>query len=394
VAQTDLSNVPGNYLCERFAKKGIEFLASGRLHADYDRWAKRHGKLRWDQLSATERFALIDEFWEFEFPDGQVFGYTHAAARVQQEWERQGRPPLLSLTSDDRTFLERVLGVLGLPKNAWYVCLHVREPGFHQNWNAVYPSMRDASIEDYLPAIDLIVKRGGWVIRMGDPSMKPLPPLANVVDYAHSSLKTPHADMLISLGCRFFLGTNSGFATVPAIYGVRCVFSNWLPIGLPFWPSHSLMMPKLFWNEQQERFMTLEEIFRTGVAFVQNWSDLPAGVTLRDNSPEEIRDLASEALGLTPEAADEGLEEARTGYSEIAVRYGSYVGSTLAASFIRHHPSLFVRGEDQDLARGEEPISAAQNAEILDSNTTAVGVESDDGLPAVAAVAGGDRVRS
>jgi putative glycosyltransferase (TIGR04372 family) len=211
--------------------------------------------------------------------------------------------------------------------------------------------MRDAKIDDYLPAIDLIVKRGGWVIRMGDASMKPLPPLPNVIDYAHSTLKTPKADMFISLGCRFFLGTNSGFATVPAIYGVRCVFSNWLPIGLPFWPSHSLLMPKLFWNEEQARYLTLEEVFKTGLAFIQNWSDLPADITLRDNAPEEIRDLANEALGLATECTNERLDEARTAYSEIANTYGSYVGSTLAASFIRRHRQLLLREEEHT---GEE----------------------------------------
>jgi len=341
VAQTDISRVPGNYLCERLSEAGIEFIENGKMQADYDRWAKRHGRRRWSQLTPAERFAMTDDFWEFEFPDGEVWGYTHAADKIQKDWERQGRAPLLSVTDGERKFIDRALSLLGLPEGAWYVCLHVREPGFHKGWNTLYPSMRDANIDDYLPAIDLIVKNGGWVIRMGDPSMKPLPPIPGVIDYAHSTLKTPRADILIPLGCRFFLGTNSGIATIPAIYGVRCVFSNWLPIGLPLWPSQDLMMPKLFWDEKQARFLSLEETLASGLAFIQNWSDLPQGITLRDNTPEEILDITAEALGMAPELPSEGLDDVRASYRKTAARHASYAGSTLAASFIRRYRMLF-----------------------------------------------------
>lgn len=355
VAQVDLSCVPGNYLCERLGESGIDFIPMGKLQPDYDDWATRNGKRRWDQLTAAERCAHIDDFWDFEFPDGKVLGYTHAAARIQQEWERQNRPPLLSVTDEERSFLARALHMLGLPKDAWYVCLHVREPGFHKSWNSRYPSMRDANVDDYRSAIELIVQRGGWVIRMGDPSMKPLPPMANVIDYAHNSLRTPKADILISLGCRFFLGTNSGFATVPANYGVRCVFSNWLPIGLPLWPSNDLVAPKLFWKTSEKRYLTLQEIFESGLAFIQNWSDLPKGIELRDNTPEDIRALAAEALGIPLPMAAAEIDGARAEYRRIAEANHSYVGSTMAASFIHGHREVFnVAGGVDTHALGEE----------------------------------------
>lgn len=342
VAHLDLSTVPGNYLCERIGQNGIDFIPVGKLQSDYDRWAKKHGRRRWDQLTEAERFAHTDDFWEFEFPDGDIWGYTHAADKIQKEWERQHRPPLLSLTEGEQKFIDQALRLLGVPDGAWYVCLHVREPGFHKGWNTLYPSMRDANIDDYLPAIDLIVQQGGWVIRMGDPSMKPLPPMQNVVDYAHSPLKTPKADILLALGCRFFFGTNSGFATIPAIYGVRCVFSNWLPIGLPLWPSQDLMLPKLFWDEKRGRHLTIKEIFASDVAFIQNWSDLPEGITLKGNTAEDICNLTAEALGMSPELLEEGLANARSQHARVAEQHGSYVGSTLAATFIRNYPSVFV----------------------------------------------------
>lgn len=362
VAQLDISNVPGNHLCERLAKSGIDFIEPGRLHRDYDRWARAHGKALWSQLTPVERFAMTDDFWEFEFPDGQVLGYTHAADRIQKDWEAQQRPPLLSLDDGERQFLKRALRVLGVPDGAWYVCVHVREPGFHKGWNTLYPSMRDGNIDDYIPAIELIVRQGGWVIRMGDESMKPLPDLPNVVDYAHSTLKTPKADIILALGCRFFLGTNSGFATIPAIYGVRCVFSNWLPIGLPLWPSQDLMLPKVFWDERLQRHLTLEETFATGLAFIQNWSDLPEGIKLCDNSADEICQLTAEALGAGPCLPEAKLLAARDGYRDIASRHGSYVGSTLAASFIARHGALIS-------APGDSPGPPSMTDTKVDADT-------------------------
>ena len=346
VSVFDISKAPGSYLCERFGQVGLEFIEKDKQQVDYDAWARRHRKRKWSQLTADERFAIIDDFWEFEFPDGQILGYTHAANKIQKAWERAHYPPLLEVTKGEQIFINSALRYLGLPDGAWYVCLHVREPGFHKGWNTLYPSMRDANIDDYLSAIDLIVKNGGWVIRMGDPSMKPLPPMDHVIDFAHSAFKTPKADILIAAGCRFFLGTNSGFATIPNIFGVKCVFSNWLPVGLPLWSSQDLLYPKLYWSSISNRYLSFEEIFSSGIAFIQNWSDLPEGISLRDNTANEIYELTAEALEIDyKNDSQDILAGARNAYDEIARKNGSYMGSTLSTAFIRRYNALL--GTDQ-----------------------------------------------
>ena len=207
-------------LMRKFSELGISIIVEDELAADYDNWAKANGAPKWQQLSTLEREAMIDDFWEHEFPDGEILSYTHAASRIQKEWEQNKRFPLLAITQAEKTWLDAFLAKLGLPLNAWFVCLHVREAGFHKQWNSKLPAMRDSEIEDYYPAIQEIVNAGGWVLRMGDPSMKPIPRMRNVIDYAHSAHRVPLADILLAASCRFFLGTNSGFATIPAIYGI------------------------------------------------------------------------------------------------------------------------------------------------------------------------------
>ena len=176
---------------------------------------------------------------------------------------------------------------------------------------------------------------------MGDPSMKLLPPMDHVIDFAHSAFKTPKADILIAACCRFFLGTNSGFATIPNIFGVKCVFSNWLPVGLPLWSSQDLLYPKLYWSSISNRYLTFEEIFSSDIAFIQNWSDLPEGISLRDNTANEIYELTAEALEIEfNNDSQDILVGARKAYDEIARKNGSYMGSTLSAAFIRRYKAL------------------------------------------------------
>lgn len=360
VAQWDIDYLPGKDLIDKFAKFGIAIIHPNDLENDYNRWAKKHNAHKWAQLSPAERAALVDDFWEYDFPDGEILGYAHAAARIQKEWEQIGYPPLLSLSEGEKQWIAAYLANLGMPKDAWYVCLHVRESGFHKQWNSIYPSMRDAKIEDYGQAIEKIVNAGGWVLRMGDPSMKPLPPMRNVIDYAHNLFKTPMADILLVAGCRFLLGTNSGFATISAIYNVPCALTNWVPIGWPLWPSKDLMIPKLFREKESGRYLSLEELFKSGLAYVQNCSDLPAGIELVANTPEELAGITSEMLShcnvrhdkqLIKPGAPADVEEY---YIRTAKRYGTFTGSRLARTIVEKHPEIFtpIETESTETSRG------------------------------------------
>ena len=59
VAQLDVSTVPGNYLCERLGEGGIDFIPMGSCKAATTT-GQGHGKRRWDQLTAAERFAHVE----------------------------------------------------------------------------------------------------------------------------------------------------------------------------------------------------------------------------------------------------------------------------------------------------------------------------------------------
>lgn len=111
---------------------------------------------------------------------------------------------------------------LGLPPNAWYVCLHVREGGYSKDET----NFRNSDIENYIESIKYITSQGGWVIRVGDASMQRLPSMEQVIDYANYPEKNALLDIYLVEKCDFFIGTSSGMIHVAELFNKPMLFTN------------------------------------------------------------------------------------------------------------------------------------------------------------------------
>jgi putative glycosyltransferase (TIGR04372 family) len=335
-------NPSNKTLCRLFLKLGIDATVSGKkLPKYYDRH-KAPDDTPWSGLTHEDQRILVDDFWEYEFPDGAVFTYTHGAAKVQQQWEAEQRAPLMTLDDEQRTAAAILLSQLGVPSTAWFVCMHVREAGFHKKWNIKYPSARDSRLADYDLAIKAITDRGGWVVRMGDRTMTPLPKMHHVVDYAHSAFKCEIGDIVLPASARFLLGTNSGFATIPGIYGIPNVLTNWVPVALPLWFGRDLMIPKLFRDTLEQRYVTFQEMFSTRLGAMQNTFDFPEHIEIVANTPAEIVEVVVEMMdrlaGKRPYTPEDAALQDR--YFELAIAHGSYRGSRIGREFLSRYADL------------------------------------------------------
>ncbi|MFA5101315.1 MAG: TIGR04372 family glycosyltransferase, partial [Candidatus Omnitrophota bacterium] len=186
---------------------------------------------------------------------------TKGAYSPEIQKKYYGRPALLALTEEDNRRGWECLRRIGVPEGAWFVCVHCREDGY---MGQVNQSLRNAHIENYRLAMDAIVKRGGWVIRMGDPSMKRLPASQCVIDYAHSDIKSGQMDVFLCGACRFFLGGHSGLYHVSNVFGVPAVIVNYghLAGALPYGAA-DIGIPKLIWSEKEKRYLHFGEILRS-----------------------------------------------------------------------------------------------------------------------------------
>lgn len=269
----------------------------------------------------------------------------HAASEVQKQWEAEGREPLLTLSAEDSERGFHCLQKLGVPQDAWFVCLHVRESGFHKEGNNTLNAYRDAEIETYFLAVQSIVERGGWVIRMGDPSMRPLPPMPQVIDYAHSELRSDWMDVFCCTQCHFLVGVTSGLHHVPSSFGVPCVLTNYVAMASRPAPKDDIYIPKLYWSVPEERYLSFAEAMSPPFGYTQSGNVLvSSGIRVVNNTPEEINEVVIEMLErlagtLEYTQEDEHIQER---FHALASMYNSYGSgsSRIGQIFLRRYAEL------------------------------------------------------
>lgn len=255
------------------------------------------------------------------------------------------RPPILSLTDEDDVWGQEMLGMLGVPNGRWFVAVHVREGGFLP-YNEIIQSHRNASIGNAIPAIREIVSCGGVCIRMGDPSMTPLPSMPGVIDYALHPLKSERMDVFLCARARFFFGCTSGLAFVSSAFGVPVAHANMIPVETLGLRHHDLSIPKLLWSKRLGRRLTFNEIFRSevgGYFFTKQYAD--ADIVVEENSSEDIEGMVMEMMErlagqFVEHAGDRDLHDQ---YMAL-FRPGHYswgAVSRVGLDFLRRHKSLF-----------------------------------------------------
>jgi len=137
----------------------------------------------------------------------------------------------LSLPSKNRSLLQLPNMIKYTDK---YVCLHLRESGFHKDFNR--RKYRNATIENYIPAINFLLDNGIGVIRIGDESMKQSNiNHPNYFECFKAPYKNHFNDLNIIKNCQFFIGMQSGPQDVAYLFNKPTLTLNmysWI-ISLP-----------------------------------------------------------------------------------------------------------------------------------------------------------------
>ena len=206
-----------------------------------------------------------------------------------QNWQQQYydyAPPRLSLRK--RQDAERTRVRMGIPLDDWFVCLHVSEND--------PPMARNASILNYLEAIEAITAAGGWVVRLSGPSTTALPRMERVIDYRHSSSRSELMDLYWIEQCRFFIGLVSGPNVVATLFKKPMVLVNlneWL-LSFPLKKGDLGLMRHVF-SRSRNRFLSVSEIL--GEPFTVQTYDHPGDdYVVIENTAEEIRQVVEEFL--------------------------------------------------------------------------------------------------
>jgi putative glycosyltransferase (TIGR04372 family) len=290
--------------------------------------------------------SVLEDYYVCESIDGLTKHWWHASPEIFGAWENAGRAPLLTLTDEERTRGRAALRSVGIADNAWFVCLHVRESGFklHQGLTKIEFGL-NADIATYLPAVREVVGRGGRVVRIGDPSMNPLPQMLGVFDYALSPLKSDWMDVFLLATCRFFIGTSSGPAYIPPLFGIPCALTNWFPIGSRPFNDRDVYIPKLLQIASPSRVLRLEDMVAPPLGWAAQYQHAQEiNLSAIPNTPDEIRELVIELLDrldgkLSCSEEDRSLQKTFDAVAEANFCYGN---ARIGRDFLRRHKELLV----------------------------------------------------
>ena len=204
---------------------------------------------------------------------------------------------LINIPPSDLHYLYGYLEKLGMRKSDWFVCIHAREEGFSPIDDSIQ-SHRNSKIENYDKAINHILSLGGWVIRLGDSSMRKILFCdEKVIDYANSNLKSELLDVLLCNHARFILGSSSGICTLGSLLGTPCAIANILPVADAWFTRFDIYTSKKIFSIKEQRVLTLFEMMTLPVCnfrFASQYDD--AGYVCLENSAEEIYNLCVEMV--------------------------------------------------------------------------------------------------
>lgn len=260
-------------------------------------------------LTIIEDLNLIDDLFPYQRcvgdcfngylrKDGSAGDWTELGALGQAAWDASGQGPLIQIPDWLRHEGAKALRNMGLGPSDWFVALHIRSTGFHKEGSRSMQVHRNADIEDYLPAIRAITNAGGWVIRMGDASMAPLPVMDRLVDYPHTEFKSEKCDIFLAASARFFIGTTSGLMNTVMSFGTPCLLVNCVSNYFQLWNNRVLFTLKPLWSHAERRYLSVAEIteekFRWKIFNINQL--LSMGIEPHANSAGEIEAATLEML--------------------------------------------------------------------------------------------------
>ena len=307
-------------------------------NAAYLEYWREHFEIIKDPDSARRHLPvaeLAEDYPTVLFLDGEWQWVHDVASKVEDRWEAAGRGALLKLTDEHRERAQVTLEPLGLPRDAWFVTLHVRD---------VYGRRRSGSIVDYLPAIQRITDAGGWVVRLGNPLMTKLPEMPRVLDYAHAQ-RQDWLDVYLIAAARFFVGTNSGPAWAAGTFGVPALLTNWAPMGIQSHHANTVTLPQLLWSEVENRPLSFAEQMTEPFAYGEtNFVLERGGVASVANTSEEIACAVDEMLLRTHGewSAPDGDEERQQSFKSRLREAGISGRSRIASGFLHKYADLLV----------------------------------------------------
>ncbi len=214
---------------------------------------------------------------------------------IKYDWNKELEKKLDLMKFFPRTdAYKQILSSLGLKKDQKYVCLHIRS---HQTYaDGTLARERSCDENNYYKAINLLIKKGYMVVRMGDRNMPRMKLVNGLYDYAHSDLNNSANDQYLIANCSFYIGTTSG------IWGLGWMFEkDMIIVNNPSWEysspnSYSVDLYKRVFDKEISRYLKLSEWIKDHHEALSFMEPIPKKYIFKENTSLEIRDAIKNYL--------------------------------------------------------------------------------------------------
>lgn len=212
---------------------------------------------------------------------------------AKYDWPKQLQSTFqISIEKQKRLIAERRRVEMGLPDDAWFVCLHVREGGFHNEHKV---SERNADINNYSGAIEEITGRGGWVVRMGDATMTKLPVMERVIDYPFTGAKSALMDVYLISECRAYVGMASGILDAAILFQRPIILTNMTSWLYPFpQKKGDIGLFKHIYSKSRNQFLLVREWLAEPGEAQHSLLNFGDDYVFYENNPEELKTVVKE----------------------------------------------------------------------------------------------------
>jgi len=269
----------------------------------YDRKPVCNQQLRrmWGRIIPIYPFIELPDRLNRNIPGGKAH---EIPARQYQGRDVHGvlaiTEPHLFFTEEEEARGQAGLEELGLGNGAEFICMLGRDSLYldttdsARDWH--YHDFRDIDIQSYLLAAEELTRRGYHVVRVGSlvkEEFKTSNPM--IIDYSNRE-PNDFMDIYLTANCRFFMSCGTGLDGVANAFRKPVAFVSYVPMDWGYtWNKNHIMIPKMHWLKEENRFMSFREILGSEVAFFRNTDQYKAmGIELQENTPEQIRDVAVE----------------------------------------------------------------------------------------------------
>jgi putative glycosyltransferase (TIGR04372 family) len=199
--------------------------------------------------------------------------------------------PILSFSLEERKkgfdFLRRV----GLPENAKFVCLQVRDNSYLDEEKYNYHKYRNCDVENFKLACNFLANENIFVFRMGRRVSKKISyGNSKIIDYATNGMRTDFLDIFLGSECLFWLSTGSGIDNMSKLFRKPILYTNQSPIGyITTYQKTALVIFKHFFDKKTKSKLNIDELKQKKLCFATNQEQYENNnVIIKENDSIEI----------------------------------------------------------------------------------------------------------